>query len=379
MTLTCVKRLALALVVLVVGIPSPAFAHGTMVNPVSRAYTCYKDNPERPSLPVCRAVASIGGPQPLYDWNEVNIANAAGNHRALIPDGQLCSAGREKYRGLDLARADWPAQAVSPGPFTFRFIGTAPHRGSFELYLTRDGYNPLKPLAWPDLEAAPFLKATDPPITNGVYSMSGALPSKSGRHLLYVIWQRSDSPEAFYSCSDLTFGGNGNPGQPAPPAVSPSVSPSASPPPSPSQSPASPSPCTGHHAHPAGVPANQVAGRAERRSVSLPLLGAARGPAEQPAASVAGVSAAAYPLAAQAGPIGAPAGQAEPDCTAGNPGAGGPPAAQAPGDSAGLPGALPQTGGIPWRWGVYGALLLATGLFVAWFARDKWAGRHRAS
>jgi chitin-binding protein len=28
---------------------------------------------------------------------------------------------------------------------------------------------------------------------------------KTGRHLIYVIWQRSDSPEAFYSCSDVTY------------------------------------------------------------------------------------------------------------------------------------------------------------------------------
>ncbi|MCL6738766.1 lytic polysaccharide monooxygenase, partial [Streptomyces neyagawaensis] len=26
---------------------------------------------------------------------------------------------------------------------------------------------------------------------------------------LYTVWQRSDSPEAFYSCSDVTFGGTG--------------------------------------------------------------------------------------------------------------------------------------------------------------------------
>jgi len=28
----------------------------------------------------------------------------------------------------------------------------------------------------------------------------------SGRHLLYTIWQRADSPEAFYACSDVIIG-----------------------------------------------------------------------------------------------------------------------------------------------------------------------------
>ncbi|WP_328796398.1 lytic polysaccharide monooxygenase [Halosaccharopolyspora lacisalsi] len=29
--------------------------------------------------------------------------------------------------------------------------------------------------------------------------------SKSGRHIIYSVWQRSDSPEAFYNCSDVLF------------------------------------------------------------------------------------------------------------------------------------------------------------------------------
>merc|ERR1712062_750838 len=29
---------------------------------------------------------------------------------------------------------------------------------------------------------------------------------KSGKHVIYAVWQRNDSPEAFYSCSDVVFG-----------------------------------------------------------------------------------------------------------------------------------------------------------------------------
>ncbi len=50
---------------------------------------------------------------------------------------------------------------------------------------------------------------TNPALVNGSYVINATLPSgKSGRHLIYSIWQRSDSPEAFYSCSDVTFGGS---------------------------------------------------------------------------------------------------------------------------------------------------------------------------
>ncbi|GAA0322033.1 carbohydrate-binding protein CbpC [Streptomyces polychromogenes] len=184
----------------------PAAAHGSMTDPVSRVAACYAEGPEAPKSAACRAAVTASGPQAFYDWNAVNIANAAGKSRSLIPDGQLCSAGNPKYKGLDLARADWPATPMTAGAHTFRYKGTAPHKGSFELYVTKDGYDPSKPLKWSDLEPAPFAKVTDPGMRNGDYVFSGVVPKKSGRHLVYSVWQRSDSPEAFYTCSDVVFG-----------------------------------------------------------------------------------------------------------------------------------------------------------------------------
>ncbi|MFJ9339600.1 lytic polysaccharide monooxygenase [Streptomyces sp. NPDC101733] len=184
----------------------PAAAHGSMTDPVSRVAACYAEGPEAPKSAACKAAVAASGAQAFYDWNAVNIANAAGQSKKLIPDGQLCSAGNSKYKGLDLARADWPAGPMTSGAHTFRYKGTAPHKGSFELYVTKDGYDPTKPLKWSDLEPAPFAKATDPGMQNGDYVFSGTVPKKSGRHLIYSIWQRSDSPEAFYSCSDVVFG-----------------------------------------------------------------------------------------------------------------------------------------------------------------------------
>ncbi|CAM5385635.1 chitin-binding protein [Streptomyces avidinii] len=185
---------------------SPAAAHGSMTDPVSRVAACYAEGPESPKSAACKAAVAASGSQAFYDWNAVNIANAAGQSKALIPDGQLCSAGNSKYKGLDLARADWPASPLAPGAHTFRYKGTAPHKGSFELYVTKDGYDPSKPLKWSDLEPAPFVKVTDPGMQNGDYVFSGTVPNKTGRHLVYSVWQRSDSPEAFYSCSDVVFG-----------------------------------------------------------------------------------------------------------------------------------------------------------------------------
>ncbi|MBQ1121337.1 lytic polysaccharide monooxygenase [Streptomyces sp. B15] len=190
---------------------APAAAHGSMEDPVSRVSTCFAEGPESPKSAACKAAVAASGTQAFYDWNEVNIPDAAGKHRQIIPDGKLCSAGRDKYKGLDLPRADWPATAMKPGEHTFEYKATAPHKGTFELYITKDGYDPAKPLKWSDLESEPFAKATDPTLRDGSYVIDGTVPKKSGRHLIYSIWQRSDSPEAFYTCSDVTFGGKGSP------------------------------------------------------------------------------------------------------------------------------------------------------------------------
>lgn len=197
-----------------------AFAHGSMTDPVSRVAACYAEGPESPDSAACKAAVAVGGTQALYDWNGVNIGDAGGRSREIIPDGRLCSAGNDKYRGLDLARADWPASRMSAGAHTFRYKGTAPHKGSFALYVTKDGYDPAKPLKWSDLEAKPFATVTDPGMVDGDYVFQGTVPKKSGRHLIYSIWQRSDSPEAFYTCSDVVFGA---PESAAPTAATPTA------------------------------------------------------------------------------------------------------------------------------------------------------------
>lgn len=186
---------------------TPALAHGSLTDPVSRVSACFAEGPESPVSAACKAAVAAGGTQALYDWNGVNIANAAGKHRELIPDGKLCSAANDKFKGLDLPRADWPASPVKAGKHTFKFRATAPHKGSFELYLTKPGYDPTKPLAWSDLEAKPFAQATDPALVDGSYVFDGTIPQAAGRQLVYTVWQRSDSPEAFYACSDVVFGG----------------------------------------------------------------------------------------------------------------------------------------------------------------------------
>ncbi|MFJ3581022.1 lytic polysaccharide monooxygenase [Streptomyces sp. NPDC090127] len=204
-TATAVTLSAAALIPLT---PSSASAHGAVFNPVSRVAACYAEGPETPKSQVCKDLVADSGTQPLYDWNEVNIANANGQHQVVIPDGKLCSANREKYRALDWARTDWPSTAVAAGSFDFKVRVTAAHQGTMTVYITKPGFDPTQPLKWSDLDATPVATyATPRASTDGYYHFTGSLPARTGRHVVYKVWQRSDSPEAFYSCSDVTFGG----------------------------------------------------------------------------------------------------------------------------------------------------------------------------
>lgn len=189
-------------------IAAPAQAHGATTNPMSRVAVCGLGGQQ--NTPACKAAIAASGTQAFQDWDNLRVSGVAGRDRQVIPDGKLCSGGIDEYKGLDLARADWPATRLSAGAaFTFSYKETIPHKGTFKMYVTKDGYNPSQPLHWSDLVSTPFLTATDPPIQGDAYTMKGRLPSaKSGRHMIYTIWQNSSTPDTYYSCSDVIFGGS---------------------------------------------------------------------------------------------------------------------------------------------------------------------------
>ncbi len=183
------------------------YAHGTMESPISRIYNCYKEGPENVQSAACKAVVAVGGKQPLYDWDMINQFNANDQHRQIIPDGTLCAGGRDKYAGMNLPRTDWVTTTIKPdssGHFNFVFRASVPHASKyFELYLTKPGYDFNQPLKWADLEDKPFCRYTTLTLDNGRYNMNCSLANQSGRRIVFGIWQRSDSAEAFYSCSDV--------------------------------------------------------------------------------------------------------------------------------------------------------------------------------
>lgn len=216
--------LAVAAALLVTG--SPAEAHGAMMAPGSRTYLCWQDGLTDtgqivPQNPACAAAVAQSGATSLYNWFAVLRSDGAGRTSGFIPDGQPCSGGTGgpyDFTGFNLARDDWPVTHLTSGAsMRFDYNNWAKHPGTFSLYITKDSWSPTRALAWSDLESTPFSQVTNPEsvggpgTADGRYSWTATLPAnKTGRHLIYSVWARSDSAETFYGCSDVVFdGGNG--------------------------------------------------------------------------------------------------------------------------------------------------------------------------
>jgi predicted carbohydrate-binding protein with CBM5 and CBM33 domain len=244
-----------------------AEAHGSTQVPASRVYSCRF---EQPDSPMCAAARSAD-PQAIYDWMEVNIGDADGRHQQLIPDGELCSAGRDKYAAFDRP-GEWPVTHLTrnaAGQYDVVYTNTAPHATAYyRLMLTREGFDArTDTLRWADLEQ---VYDSGPLAASPENRFTVSLPTRREPAILYVIWQRSDSPEAFYSCSDVTIGGGGAGGTPpptapttastttAPPTTGPATTaaPTTGPTTTPPTTPSAPSGTANPHSETAGIRAS---------------------------------------------------------------------------------------------------------------------------
>ncbi|MGN6240473.1 MAG: lytic polysaccharide monooxygenase [Cellulosimicrobium cellulans] len=203
--------------------PAPAAAHGAEVFPGSRQYLCWVDGQTGngqvdPQNPACANAYAVSGTSAFYNWFGNLDSNGAGRTAGYIPDGQICDGGGRgpyDFSGFNAVRDDWPRTHLTAGEtYQFQHNNWAEHPGRFDVYVTEEGWDPSSPLAWDDLELVDSV--TDPPDTGGpgalnYYYWDVTLPAdRSGDHLIFTHWVRSDSSENFYSCSDVAFdGGDG--------------------------------------------------------------------------------------------------------------------------------------------------------------------------
>ncbi|MFI7607562.1 lytic polysaccharide monooxygenase [Micromonospora sp. NPDC049366] len=230
---------ATATLLLTAAIASPVSAHGSVVDPASRNYGCWQrwggdfQNPRMATEdPMCWQ-AWQADPNAMWNWNGLFREGVAGNHQAAIPNGQLCSGGRTqsgRYNAMDTVGA-WKTTSVS-NTFRVRFFDQASHGADYiRVYVTRQGFDPLtEPLGWDDLELAGQIGNTPAsqwkPETGGVsIEIPADAPGRTGRHIVYTIWQASHLDQSYYLCSDVDF--SGGPSTPPPTTPPPTTPPPA--------------------------------------------------------------------------------------------------------------------------------------------------------
>ena len=216
----------------------PAAAHGNVTGPASRNYSCYErwgSKFQDPAMatedPMCWQ-AWQADPQAMWNWNGLFREGVAGNHEAAIPDGELCSAGQTqggRYNAMDTV-GNWTATSVG-NSFNVRLFDGALHGADYIwVYVTKPGFDPVtQALKWSDLDKVAEIGDTPAAqwtaVTGGVQiDLPVALTGRTGRAMVYTIWQASHLDQSYYFCSDVDFGGDGSS-----PTTSPTVSPTTEP------------------------------------------------------------------------------------------------------------------------------------------------------
>ncbi|WP_198348071.1 lytic polysaccharide monooxygenase [Plantactinospora sp. KBS50] len=202
--------------------PRSASAHGSVIDPASRNYGCWLrwgSDFQNPAMatedPMCWQ-AWQDNPNAMWNWNGLYRNGVAGNPQAVIPDGQLCSAGHTedgRYNSMDTIGA-WKTTSIGTN-FSIKLFDQAGHGADFiKVYVTKQGFDELtQPLGWGNLELVGQIGNTPLSqwnVESGGYSVQVAANAagRTGRHVVYTIWQASHMDQSYYMCSDVNFGGS---------------------------------------------------------------------------------------------------------------------------------------------------------------------------
>lgn len=197
---------ALTQAVLMAMAPTTASAHGSMIDPPSREYGCFKfDTPwNNPKYSGCKNISDHVG-----SWQSNAILGVRSNHKDFIRDGRLCAGGKEGWRELD-GNHEWHTTVITPdanGRAQFKYLQTAAHPSSyFKTYISKDSYDPKRGLRWDDLELIGDSGKLPAPANNSVTPLDVKIPAHfTGKRVIYSVWQRdpNDNAEGFYACSDV--------------------------------------------------------------------------------------------------------------------------------------------------------------------------------
>lgn len=198
-----------AMACLLIWTPS-ASAHGTIVDPASRAYQCWQNwgsdhmNPAMQQQdPMCYQAFQANA-DTMWNWMSALRDGLGGNFQGSTPDGQLCSNGLARNNSLNTAGA-WKSTNISSNNFTMHLYDQASHGADFfRVYISKNGFNPAtQRLGWGNLD---FIMQTGryPPARDITFNVQTS--GYTGQHVIFTIWQASHLDQTYMWCSNVNFG-----------------------------------------------------------------------------------------------------------------------------------------------------------------------------
>jgi chitin-binding protein len=184
-------------------------AHGYVSDPPGRAAYCKAGKNVN-----CGAV----------QYEPQSVEGQDGNPRFPVggpADGQIGSAGNSAWGALNEQTSDrWTKTDVIAGQDrTFAWTFTAPHRTQdIRYFITKNGWNPNKPLTRDQLETKPFCESDyGGAISSSKTSFSCKIPSDhNGYHVIVGVWDVADTSASFYNAIDVNIKGGSGGDTPAP-------------------------------------------------------------------------------------------------------------------------------------------------------------------
>ncbi|MEU9617115.1 lytic polysaccharide monooxygenase [Streptomyces sp. NPDC048209] len=124
------------------------------------------------------------------------------------PDGQIASAGNPQFTELNAQTATrWSRVDAKAGDLTVSWKIIAPVRtAGFAYFITRNGWNPDRPLTRGAFEVKPLLvdDKVNGTVPSGTVTHHVTVPSdRSGYHVILGIWESADTQTAIYQVIDM--------------------------------------------------------------------------------------------------------------------------------------------------------------------------------
>jgi len=171
---------------------SPAWSHGFVSKPASRALQCNQ---------------KINTGCGAATWEPQSIEGENGFPEKGPADGTLAAGGNASFPELNQqSPTRWAKVKISPGENTFSWALTAPHRTTgWRYFMTKQGWDTSRALNRDAFDLTPFCQISgDDKVPPKSFSHTCTLPAnRSGYHVILAVWDIADTTRSFYQAIDV--------------------------------------------------------------------------------------------------------------------------------------------------------------------------------